>query len=393
MGVASGNPTWQNSPSTASPLSAAALNKMETALDTIKTKVDGLPTTVNISESALQALLLDTNSSFRRELLNIIDGSKPENNPVGVGYVGSLASASPYSTLSVEGIDDQYDMIGYDITAAGGGRRVTTRFQGPFIAGTPAVDALQRIEEITLGDGLALGPRSNLEIALQVFENTSATTDAQFFPYHGSTSAHATQVRAATYRTRSGATVPMPAIGQTVNLPDGLVINQLLRGKHPDAAANQLELNLTTTFHPDGMIEVQGKLTFLVATKVGAVYAPMVPYDQDLITRLEHSGGVIALDPTPPGVTTNVTIPLTVDSGVFQSNKRSDIAIAWAWTNPTETLRLDKADRKTDGTISFVQRRTDGMNKLYRLVWDTNTVVSAGTVWNFGGQYRYVEVA
>lgn len=37
MGVQSGNPTWQNFPSTATPISADALNNIEDALDTIAT--------------------------------------------------------------------------------------------------------------------------------------------------------------------------------------------------------------------------------------------------------------------------------------------------------------------------------------------------------------------
>ena len=318
----------------------------------------------------------------------------PDPEPNGVGYVGQLAEQSPYTSLAVRGVDDDGAVVSYDITASGGGKSVTTRVQGRYVEGTAYIDGYQRIEEITLGGGYQAGPRSNLEWATQFFAFTEATSGAQFSPYHGSTTALAWQTSPSAYSTLSGATVTMPGEGATVQLPDGLAITQTVRAAHPDysGTGDQIEVTTTTSFHPDGMVEVQGTWKALVDMKVNAVYAPMVPFQRDDITALDHAGGTVTVDNSAPSGTTNQTLP-DIDTGVFRSASRPNLRIAWAFTNPDETLRRGEADRKTVGDILFIQRRTDGINKLYHHVWDPSTVVSAGTTYNFGAQWRYMEVA
>ena len=318
----------------------------------------------------------------------------PDPEPNGVGYVGDLAEQSPYTSLAVRGVDDDGAVVSYDITASGGGKSVTTRVQGRYVEGTAYIDGYQRIEEITLGGGYQAGPRSNMEWATQFFASTEATSGAQFSPYHGSTTALAWQTSPSTYTTLSGASVAMPGENSTVQLPDGLAITQTVRAAHPDysGTGDQIEVTTTTSFHPDGMVEVQGTWKALVGMKVNAVYAPMVPFQRDDITALDHAGGTVTVDNSAPSGTTNQTLP-DIDTGVFRSASRPDLRIAWAFTNPDETLRRGEADRKTVGDILFIQRRTDGINKLYHHVWDPGTVVSAGTTYNFGAQWRYMEVA
>ena len=267
--------------------------------------------------------------------------------------------------------------------------------QGPFVAGAAYIDGYQRMEEITTGDGHLMGPRSNLEWATQFYASTTASSGAQFSPYHGSTTALAWQTSAPVYRTLSGDPVAMPGPGASRSMPDGLEIVQTVEAKHPGytGSGNQLRVTTTTSFHPDGMVEVQGTWKALTDIKVAAVYAPMTPFQRDDITSLEHAGGTVAIDSSAPSGTTNQTLPPDVTSGVFRSATRPNIRIAWAFTDPDETLRLGEADQKTAGDILFIQRRTDGINKLYRHVWNPNTVVAAGTEYNFGAQWRYMEVA
>lgn len=317
----------------------------------------------------------------------------PEPDPVnGEGYVGVLAATSPYTSLAVSGVDDAGDVVSYDLVATGGGRTMTVRFQGEYVEGTGYIDGFQRIEEINLGAYLA-GPRSNLEWASQLYATTASSSGAQFAPYHGSTSSLMWQTSAPTYSTLSGAAVTMPAQGATTSLPDGLAVTQTVEGQHPSATAAQLRVTTTHRFHPDGMIEVTGTWTALVDMKVGSVYAPMTPYQQDDITSLEHAGGTVALDNTAPSGTASQSLPTMIDSGLLTSSSRPNLRIAWAWTDPDQTLRRTEPDRRTEGEILFAQRRTDGINKIYHHVWDTGSVVSAGTTWDFGAQWRYMEVA
>lgn len=318
---------------------------------------------------------------------------EPEPGPNGVGYVGQLAEQSPYTSLAVSGADDAGAVVSYDITASGGGKSVTTRVQGEYVEGTGYIDGYQRMEEITFGDGYLVGPRSNLEWATQFFASTEETSGAQFSPYHGSTTALAWQTSAPSYTTLSGEAVTMPGEGSTVQLPDGLAITQTVRAAHPDytGSGDQLEVTTTTSFHPDGMVEVQGTWKTLVDVKVNAVYAPMVPFQRDDITSLEHPGGTITVDNSAPSGTTNQSLT-DIETGVFRAASRPSLRIAWAFTDPDETLRRGEADRETAGDILFIQRRTDGINKLYRHVWNPGTVVSAGTTYNFGAQWRYMEV-
>lgn len=319
-------------------------------------------------------------------------GPDPEPGINGEGYVGDLAATSPYTSLAVEGVDDDGDVVSYDLVATGGGRTMTVRFQGEYVEGTGYIDGFQRIEEISLGDYLA-GPRSNLEWASQIYATPESTSGAQFAPYHGSTSVLMWQTGKPTYKTLSGASVAMPAPGATASLPDGLVVTQTVEGKHPQAPATQIRVTTATAFHPDGMIEVTGTWTALVDVKVSAVYAPMVPYQRDDITSLEHAGGTVALDNTAPSGTVNQPLPTLIDSGLLTSSSRPNLRIAWAWLDPDQTLRRTQADRKTVGDVIFTQRRTDGINKIYHHVWEPGSVVSAGTTWAFGAQWRYMEVA
>ena len=316
---------------------------------------------------------------------------EPEPDPVnGEGYVGALAASSPYTSLAVRGVDDDGDVVSYDLVATGGGRTMTVRFQGEYVEGTGYIDGFQRIEEINLGAYLA-GPRSNLEWATQLYATTTSSSGAQFAPYHGSTSSLMWQTSAPTYSTLSGAAVTMPAQGATTSLPDGLEIVQTVEGQHPSATATQLRVTTIHRFHPDGMIEVAGTWTALVDMKVGSVYAPMVPYQRDDITSLEHAGGTIALDNTAPSGTVSQSLPTMIDSGLLTSSSRPNLRIAWAWTDPDQTLRRTEPDRKAEGEVLFAQRRTDGINKIYHHVWETGSVVSAGTTWDFGAQWRYQE--
>lgn len=308
----------------------------------------------------------------------------------GVGYVGQYADLSPYTALTATGVDDPGEVVSWDLVHAGGGKTLRTRLQGRWDGTTAQMDALQRVEEVTTGSGYLIGPRSNWEVAYQLYQTTTSTTGAQFVPYHGVATAF--EREAPVYTTLPGVPVTMPGIGATITLADGLVVRQSLYGRHPSAGVNQTRLDMETRFHPDGLVEVQGTWTALVDVKVGSVYAPMVPYAQADIDQLEHAGGTITLDTTAPTAITSYDIPSTIDTGVLKSTARPGVRIAWAWTSPNATLRRTAGDRKITGTVAFIQRRTDGINKVYFHVWNPGTIVQAGESWEFGGQWRYLEV-
>lgn len=303
--------------------------------------------------------------------------------PPGEGFVGQVAEASPYTAMRVTAIDDAYDMVGFDITHTGGGKTRTVRLQGPYIEGTDAVDAYQRIEEVFLGDYLAV-PRSNLEFAFQL--TVGGVTD--FVPYHGT--AKTAIARPVEYRDLDGTVLDLNALsyGQAL-APRGLVVDQSVYARHRQTGTqNLVRIDTVHTFYPDGMIEVQGRWESLVPVTVGAVYAPMTPYQQADMTRLQHEGGTVALDTTPPGSTMNVALPDTVTSGLLTASSRPGVQIAFAWTDPVGTLRQTRPDRKSTPPIIFVQRRTDGINKVYPHAWNLGSQVDAGEVWTFGAQWR-----
>lgn len=329
---------------------------------------------VNLRDDQGQIIQTEENSDLR---------------PPTTGYTGGLNSQTPYNKLSAKGVDDTGDVVSFDILAEGSGKTLTTRLQGPYVPGTSYIDGFQRVEEVNLGDGYLILPRSNIEFAGQVFANTSATSGAQFIPYHGQVTA--LPERAVVYKTLLGDPIDMPGVGETLDLPHGLVVDQEINGKHPSAPATQVKINVLTKFYTDGLIEVSGKWTFLVNTKVGSVYAPMIPFQRDDIDSLEYSGGTIALDTSDPGSTQTFDIP-QMDGGLLKASNKPSIRIAWDWDDPISTLRRDKSDRKSSGTINFIQRRTDGINKVYHHVWNPNTIVPAGTTWDFKARWRYMEV-
>lgn len=317
-------------------------------------------------------------------------GTTGPQYPLGDGFVGEIAVDSPYREMRVRAVDDAFDMTGFDIVHTGNGKTRTVRLQGPYVAGTPNVDSFQRIEEIWLGDYLA-SPRSNLEFAFQLTVNGNT----QFVPYHGTSTAKSVSVRPVQYRDLDGTVLDLGALayGQSI-VPNGLVVDQSVYGRHPDAGTTDLvRIDTVTTFYPDGLIEVDGTWEALQEVTVGSVYAPMTPYQQADMTRLQHSGGTVALDTSPPASTTSQDLPDTVSTGLLTASSRPSVQVAWAWTDPTDTLRMAEPDRKASGSIIFVQRRTDAINKIYPHVWQPGTVVAPGTVWNFGAQWRYQEAA
>lgn len=327
--------------------------------------------------------------NFRDSDGNLIKSKPYSINIPSEGFTGELAAKSPYTDLSITAVDDIGDMVSYDLIASGNGKSVKTRLQGSYIPGTSYVDGYQRIEEINLGDDYLILPRSNVEFAGQIFESITATSGVQFVPYHGKATAVAS--REPVYTAISGEKITLPEVGQTISLPRGLVLDQEIYGKNPNSSKDQVVVRTLTKFYPDGLIEVEGEWRFLVDTKVGSVYAPMTPYQRDDMTSLEHANGTISLDTTDPGSTVTYDIP-EMDGGVFKSSNRPNIRVAWDWVDPGETLRGNEADRKSAGTITFIQRRADGINKVYPHVWNPNTVVSAGTSWNFKARWRYMEV-
>lgn len=317
-------------------------------------------------------------------------GSPTPTFPKGDGYVGAIADQSPYSEMRVTAVDDAYEMIGFDITHTGGGRTRILRLQGPWISGTPQTDGYQRIEEVFLGSYLAV-PRSNMEFAFQLYPSTTATSGAQFVPYHGTVTAVA--ARPVIYRDLDGNVLDLNGLAYGASIvPNGLVVDQSVYARHPDTGTtNHIRIDSVTTFYPDGMIEVQCRWEALIDVKLGSVYAPMIPYQQADMTTLQHSGGTVTLDTAPVTANTNQDLPDTITSGLLSASSRPGVQIAWAWTDPNATLRWAEPDRKTSGVKTFVQRRPDAINKIYAHAFNTGVVVTAGTVWNFGAQWRIQE--
>lgn len=307
-------------------------------------------------------------------------------NPDGEGFVGEIADASPYTAMRVRAVDDAFDMTGYDIVHTGGGKTRTLRLQGPYIEGTTGVDAYQRIEEIYLGD-YQVAPRSNLEFAFQL--TVGGVTD--FVPYHGT--AKTAYVRPTVYRDLKGVPLNLGALAYGQSLaPNGLVVDQSVYARHSATGTqNLVRVDTITTFYPDGLIEVKGRWEALQEVTVGSVYAPMTPYQQADMTLLQHTGGTVTLDTSPPAITSNQDLPDTMSSGLLTASSRPKVQVAWAWTDQVETLRMAQPDRKANAPILFVQRRTDAINKIYPHVWQPGSVVAAGTVWEFGCQWRYQE--
>lgn len=350
--------------------------------------VDGQTVITAADMSRIEAALVEQEARIA-ELAAIVEtggGTAPVTR--GDGFVGEIAADSPYSEMRVRAVDDAYEVKSFDIVHTGGGKTRTVRVQGEYVADTPGIDSYQRIEEIWLGDYLAC-PRSNLEFAFQL----TVGGNTQFIPYHGTSTSKSVAARPVQYRDLDGTPLNLAGLqyGQSI-VPNGFVIDQSVYGRHPSAGTqNLVRIDTVTTFHPDGLIEVSGSWEALVEVTVGAVYAPMTPYQQADMTRLQHTGGTVALDTAPPSVTTNQDLPDTISSGLLTASSRPGVQVAWAWTDPSETLRMNEPDRKANSPIIFVQRRTDAINKIYPHVWQQGTTVAAGTRWEFGAQWRYQE--
>lgn len=315
----------------------------------------------------------------------------------GGGYVGRLGAVTGYTTMQVRKVQSNNELEVSCLNPTTG-RHVTYRVQGE--GGIAYQDDQRRIEETWVGtyagstvskDTLVM-IRSNVEWAFQI----DVAGNKQFAPYHGSTSAQATQYAPATITDGQGAALDLAgmAVDAVKTGVNGVKIRQRLYLTHPDAGATRFAaVDEVHTITPDGMLQSEAVVTFLQDTTVGSMYGPMTPVDQATFTSMKILGGATyTTAATAPASTTY--IPVTeghaATSALFTSGSAPGLFVAVNYLDPAASLMRGHALEET-GTkaLQLENRSTAGLNKLYPTVLQSGSVVPAGTVWRPSAQWRY----
>ncbi len=219
----------------------------------------------------------------------------------------------------------------------------------------------------------------------------------QFAPYHGSTSARATQYEAPVFTDALGNPLDIDSmtVDDVLTGVQGFKVRQRLYLTHPDSGETRWAAvdEVRTVAPPDGMIQSEAVITFLDDTTIGSNYGTMTPVAAGTFDQLHIlDGSTYTVATTPPATTQYV--PITERhagvSALFTSTSTPTAFVAMALLDPDATLaRGGDAQEDTTETALRLELRSNGLVKLYPQARVIGSVVPAGTVWRVGAQWRY----
>lgn len=143
----------------------------------------------------------------------------------------------------------------------------------------------------------------------------------------------------------------------------------------------------------NGMLSVDGKMRVMADVKLGSNYFMMCP-----VTGSRFDTVVTSLNIEYPNLPamygTSTYLPIESDvatSYAFLASGNKDIGVAFRYNNMAETMRRGKANKNTNAQKAFLEHRNADFLKLYNRPWASGTVLPAGTVNRFSGDYLYMQ--
>lgn len=314
----------------------------------------------------------------------------------GEKYVGDLAGAYNFDTMAVTKTTD-LGAANVTLTDTTAGKFVTYTIQG-VSDGTSKNDDFRIIEDIYVGDS-ATGPtaenrvkvRSNMEFAFQVGEGGATP---RLVPWHSDTPT-AFQLKSSLLTDTAGKTINLAAMntGDTSTVTGGVKLLQTVVGRHPDNAERDLvRITQVTTITSEGMLQSETNVRALEDFTVGSNYLPMTPLNTGAATHMSVWGGKTY--PLPYSASssteyTTITEGRGMESALFYGEEHF---VAFALLYPQVSWGGELPDELVEPKVQLESRNT-GQLKLYPTALRAGATVPKGTVWRFGGQWRYGETS
>lgn len=312
----------------------------------------------------------------------------------GEKYVGDLAGAYSFDNMTVTKTSDR-GAAHVTLTDTTAGRFVTYAIQG-VSDGTSKSDDFRIIEDIYVGDA-ATGPtaearvkvRSNMEFAFQVAEGGATP---RLVPWHSNTPT-ALQLKSSLLTDTEGKTINLATMdtGETFTVTGGVKLLQTVVGRHPDNPERDLvRITQVTTITSEGMLQSETNVRALEDFTVGSNYLPMTPLNTGVATHMSVWGGKTYPLPSSASSSTEYT---TIDEGrgvesalLYGDKHFAAFALLYPQVSWGGELPAELVEPKVQ-----LESRNTGQVKLYPTVLRAGATVPKGTVWRFGGQWRYGE--
>jgi len=232
-----------------------------------------------------------------------------------------------------------------------------------------------------------VAPRSNRDFALRIAEPGTAT---EFVPSHG----HPTSVAADPPMIYDGTTAINPTtigVGEVRELK-AFEFVQRIYGRNPNSGTkNLIEVWTSHRIHPDGRLAINGKWKTLAQLVAGTCYVMMGPVRNDLFDRM-----VTSFRNEYPATLTDGSSTYLADetdqanSFAFLSSSNPNIGMAFKYDNGAETVRRGAFGKDPAAMRSFLEHRNTSVLKHYQRLFAPGTIIPAGLVHRFSGEYVHV---
>ena len=297
-------------------------------------------------------------------------------------YVHQAAILSPYRDVTVRRV--QANRIEVSAVAPSGSH-TTYLFRGN--------DDYLISSTVAVGDGVTtatVGPHSNKDFAMQVSPAGSGLPPA-WVPHHGTPSAFAV-TPPLLYDGDTRIDVDAMSDGQTLTAQGTVHLIQHVYGRHPSQPeTNLIEVWTTHSIRPDGTMTITGRLRALADIELGSAYLMMVPVSGTFDRIVSSIGTAYPNTSDLHGTSTPLVAEADMATGyAFLDSARRDLAVAFRVLTPAETWRRGKTGKEPAASRAFVEHRNAEVTKLYQRPWTPGTVLEAGAIQRFAGEYLYL---
>ena len=233
-----------------------------------------------------------------------------------------------------------------------------------------------------------VAPRSNWDFALMVYPKNSPQSSPQWIPSHGE---HTAIQRSPLIMRDGRGVIPISSMSTNVmrTVHDYLAIDQRVYGTHPDADGNLLELVTTHKYTSDGRVIVTGRMRAIQDFYTTGGYVLMLPGGEKVSHVLSSFGG--RYKNRADGSTQHLRNETDRSTSfAMVSMDEPSFVHAVTFKDPTETLRWSQSDKRND-RMFFIDHTADTKIKLYHQLYERDTLIKAGEVHRFHGEYALVQ--
>ena len=235
--------------------------------------------------------------------------------------------------------------------------------------------------DVVNAENTLLYGNSNKEFAFSMRKN--GTNNPYYFtPLHGTTP---TAIPISTKFIVDGVEKTFSQGEQVDNVKEFQMYQQVY-GKNPESE-NLVKITTMTTFRNDGVVNIDGKIEFLVDTDIQTAYGIMIPFNKEFTDYIVSS--ISGKHETNKANGTNEYLTIDKDnctSFIALSETNKNLAVACDFLNPKQTLRQGATNKNSEEKRAWIEHRDSTVVKVYQGVY-SNCTVKAGEVYKFSGSF------